>query len=377
MQIEKFKDLTVKAFAEIKQYQQGEKGIIKTGQSYFDDLFPVVNGSIIIFSAGSGIGKSHKLAQITDNILNTAINPTANNFAVLHISLEMRVMSLVLRGMSKKIKSKSKKDILLQEFTEEERQQANEYFLSLQDDRVFISQVPTTPKKFYDGCVTFLETNKDKDSVIITVDHLALISGDNGEPRNSIIEKFIERVNDLKMLYENVVFILLSQTNSDMQKRAQDKNIMSQPTASDIYYSQFTFQVADYVAIMISPGRFGIKEYSKITPERYPNLEKYFLEEDKNGRVSLETYGVNYVHLLKCREAEGLYLDIYAEEMNIPNVDKERAERKKQSTPTFSTSIPVFGGETMTIEKFPPIKPASLNEAFGDSNTNDDANSPF
>lgn len=45
MQIEKFKDLTVKAFKEIKQYQAGEKGIVKTGLPYFDDLFPVVNGS--------------------------------------------------------------------------------------------------------------------------------------------------------------------------------------------------------------------------------------------------------------------------------------------------------------------------------------------
>ena len=29
MQIERFKDLTVKAFKEIKQYQAGEKGIVK------------------------------------------------------------------------------------------------------------------------------------------------------------------------------------------------------------------------------------------------------------------------------------------------------------------------------------------------------------
>ena len=119
MQIEKFKDLTTKAFKEIKRYQSGEKGVVFTGLPYFDNLFPVVNGSVIIFSAGSGIGKSYKLSQMIDNILNTELNPTATNFAVLNISLEMRVMSLVLRGMSKKIKSKTKKEILLEEFTEE------------------------------------------------------------------------------------------------------------------------------------------------------------------------------------------------------------------------------------------------------------------
>ena len=369
MQIQKFKDLTQKAFKEIKEYQTGVKGVVKTGLPYFDDIFPVVNGSVIVFSAGSGVGKSYTLAKIVNNILNKELNPLANNFAVLNISLEMRVMSLVLRGMSSHLK-KDKKDILLEEFTEEEKQMANEYYLSIQDERVHISQVPTTPNKFFEGCKEFLEANKSKDSVIITVDHLALVSADGGDARNSVIEKFIERVNDLKMLYENVIFILLSQTNSEMIRRAKDKDIMSQPQPQDLYYSQFTFQVADYVAVMINPTRMGITEYTKLKPERYPNLEKFFLEEDNKGRVSLETLGVNYVHLLKCREAQGLYLDIYAEELNIPDVENLRKGRKKEPTPSFTTPLfdtpPVFEKE---------ISLASFEPSF--SSLNDPKNSPF
>lgn len=362
MQIQKFKDLTSQAFSEIKEYQEGKKGVVVTGLPYFDNLFPVVNGSVIVYSAGSGIGKSYKLAQMVENILDVNLNPTSVNFAVLHVSLEMRVMSLVLRGMAKKIKNKTKKEILLNTFTEEERELANAYFLSLQDDRISISQVPTTPKKFFDACKGFLEENKDKASVIITVDHLALISADNGEPRNTVIEHFIERVNDLKMIYPNVIFILLSQTNSEMAKRAQDKNIMSAPTASDIYYSQFTFQVADYVAITINPTKLGIKEYHKIDPERYPDLSKYFLEEDKNGRVSLECYGINYIHLLKCREAEGLYTDIYAEELYLPDAEKKRNENKKTTaSPVFNTT-PVFNVAVDLTKHEVPF--AELNRAF-------------
>jgi len=362
MQIQKFKDLTKEAFKEIGKYQNGEKGVIKTGLPYFDDLFPVVNGSVIVYSAGSGVGKSHQLAKMTDNILNEELNPTSKNFAVLHISLEMRVISLILRGLSKNIKSKTKKQILLEQLTEEEKKAANDYFISLQDDRVSISQVPTTPQKFFEGCRDFLEKNKDKDSVIITVDHLALVQGDKGEPKNTVIEHFIEKTIDLKMTYENVIFIFLSQTNSEMAKRAQDKSIMSQPTASDIYYSQFTFQVADYVAIMISPAKLGIKEYSKIDPERYSNLSKYFLEEDKNGRVSLETYGVNYVHLLKCREAEGLYLDIYPEEMFVPNADKVREENKK---PKMYIGVPIFNKVEFAEKKLEDICPPPSFQELG------------
>lgn len=387
MQIQKFRDLTKKAFQEIKQYQIGNKGIIKTGLPYFDDVFPVVNGSVIVFSAGSGIGKSFTLAKMVDNILNKELNPTSDNFAVLNISLEMRVLSLVLRGMAKNIKSKSKKEILLQEFTDEEKVQAKAYFDSLQDDRVSISQVPTTPNKFYEGCKEFLELNKDKDSVIITVDHLALISGDSGESRNTIIEKFIERVNDLKMEYENVIFILLSQTNSEMIKRAKDKDIMAQPQPSDLYYSQFTFQVADFVAVMTNPTRLGIKEYSKVDPERYPNLQKFFLEEDLKGRVSLEPFGVNYVHLLKCREADGMYLDIYAEELNIPDVENIRKNRHKDMSSPKSIEVPMFKKEEpYVVEKpLPPPPLATLADAFGETFSSpaavdfgeDDEDAPF
>ena len=381
MQIQKFKDLTVEAFKEIKKYQVGQKGIIKTGLPYFDDVFPVVNGSVIVFSAGSGIGKSYTLAKMVDNILDTNQNPTAKNFAVLNISLEMRVLSLVLRGMAKNIKSKSKKEILLQEFTEEEKLQAKSYFDSLQDDRVSISQVPTTPNRFFEGCKEFLEQNKDKDSVIITVDHLALISADSGEARNAIIEKFIERVNDLKMVYENAIFILLSQTNSEMIKRAKDKDIMAQPQPSDLYYSQFTFQVADFVAVMTNPTKLGIKEYTKVDPERYPNLQKFFLEEDNKGRVSLEPFGVNYVHLLKCREADGLYLDIYAEELNIPDVENIRKNRRKDLVSTkVSYDIPMFDKKEIKVEVMPPPPLGTLEDAFGtsfDSEPDIDSNAPF
>jgi hypothetical protein len=144
---------------------------------------------------------------------------------------------------------------------------------------------------------------------------------------------------------------------------------MAQPQPSDLYYSQFTFQVADFVAVMTNPTRLGIKEYSKIDPDRYPNLEKFFLEEDLKGRVSLEPFGVNYVHLLKCREADGLYLDIYAEELPIPDVENIRKNRKKESISVSNLSAPVFGkNQTIAVDAPPPPPPlATLADAFGEA----------
>lgn len=332
MQIQKIKDVVKETKQELYAYQTGKKKIIKTNRPYLDNIFPLVNGAVVTVSAQSGVGKSTEMMKIINNVMDKTININADNFVSLIVSLEMKVLNIVLRGLSKHtLKKKSK--ILSEEFTEEELLLAQEYFKTLEDDRNYISQVPTTPSKFFEACKEFLEEHKDKETCLIAYDHLALTNSDKGESRNTIIENLIERINDLKMLYKNVVFILVSQTNSDLGNRAKDKDIMSQPRPSDLYYSQFTFQVSDYVVVINNALKNGIKEYSKIMPERYPNLKKYFLEEDSKGRVSLETYGVLYYHLLKCREAdEGIYVDIYAEDLNISDLDKKRDDYKKERT---------------------------------------------
>lgn len=363
MQIQKIKDVVQETKAELFAYQTGKKKIIKTNRPYLDNIFPVVNGTVITVSAQSGVGKSTEMMRIVNNVMDKGINPTAENFVSLIVSLEMRVLNIILRGLNTHTKKKKSK-ILSEEFTEEELILAKEYFKTLEDERNYISQVPTTPNKFFEACKEFLEQHKDKETCLIAYDHLALTNSDKGESRNTIIENLIERINDLKMIYKNVIFVLVSQTNSELGNRAKDKDIMSQPRASDLYYSQFTFQVSDYVVVINNPLKNGVKEYSKILPDRYPDLQKYFLEEDSKGRVSLETYGVLYYHLLKCREAdEGIFVDIYAEDLNINGLEEKRTEIKKEKiiTPTFPSQ------KLTAIADLPPLTPASLNDAFGQS----------
>jgi replicative DNA helicase len=373
MEILKYKDVVKDAAKEIKTYQEGLKGVVKTGRPWLDNIFPVVNGSVITIGAGSGIGKSYELARILNDILDKDINPRSENFVTLNISLEMRVRSLLLRALHKKL-GKSKKDILLEEFTEEEKALANEYFTSVNDERQFISQVPTTPSKFYTGCKAFLTEHKDKESVIISVDHIALIGADRGEGRNQVIEAFIERVNDLKMEFENVIFILLSQTNADIIKRAKDRDNMAQPQDSDLYYSNFCFQVSDYVVVIFSPLKVGINEYATLNPDRYPHLQKYFLEPDKKGRVALEVYGVLYYHLLKIREGDSGFIDIYAEDLNIPDLDNKRKERKveKPAAPTFT---PTF--DMTTVMHNTSAMTAAQGVGFDDVPTMEEDEAPF
>lgn len=335
MNIKKFKDVAKDAIEEIKRFQTGERKIIKTNRPYLDDIFPVVNGSIITISAPSSVGKSYELMRIMNNIMNPEINPTAMNFVCLNVTLEMKTFNLVLRDLNRRLR-KRKIDIISEEFSEEEELLLEEYKKYINDDRQYISQDPTTPLKFYKACRQFILDNQDKETIVIGYDHLALTGADKGESKNSTIEGIIEKVNDLKMEFSNVIFLLVSQTNSDLQKRAKDKDRASQPVQSDLYYSGFTFQISDYVVVLVNPFKLGISEYSKLKTSNYPSLSEYFLDEDTKGRASLETYGVIYYHLLKCRESEdGQFLDIYAEDIGVGDVKKVRAEKKKEKQGGF------------------------------------------
>ena len=384
MQIRPFKDLVTESFVEIKQYQTGEKKIIKTGRPYIDDVgIGFMNGGSILLAAGSGVGKSFELSRLLRNIMDTKLNPNADKYVVLNISLEMKVLSLVLRELEGKLK-KDKKQMLLEEFTEDEKKLVREYYEMVQDDRQFISQTPTTVKQFYQGCKDFLEQHLDKETVIISLDHLVLVTSDKGENKNQVVENLIEAINNLKMEYSNVAFILLSQTNSENQKRAKDGDIMSQPKDLDIYYSQFSFQVADYVCVITNPYKLGLRSYSKINPDRYPNLEDFFLEPDTKGRVSLDTDGAIYYHLLKCREAPVHYTDIYGERIHIP----EKFKKKNEVNFTPAMKAPVFDSTKSKKPEMPVfenpmagIKPMTDMSAVFDApeklSEEDELNKPF
>lgn len=366
MKIQPLKDLVTEALKDVKKYQTGEKKILKCDRPYIDDVgIGLVNGSVILLAAGSGVGKSYELARIQKNILDKEINPNADNIVSLNVSLEMRILSLVLRDLEGKL-SKNKKNILLKEFTDEEKTLVKEYYDLVQDDRQFVCQSPTSVTDFKEGCISFLEKHKDKESCIISVDHIVLIQSDKGQNKNQVVEALIEAINVLKMTYPNVIFILLSQTNSENQKRIKDKDRMAQPKDLDIYYSQFSFQVADYVVVITNPWKLGISSYSKLNPSRYPDLEDFFIDEDNKGRVSLDTEGVLYYHLLKCREGGAHYVDIFAERLNLPEDYKKEMKVEK----TASIEIPIF-------EKPEPVEPNfNLEDAFGKPDDSDN-NNPF
>ena len=348
--------LANQAFTELKKIQTGEKLLVKTGDPLIDDhIGGLLPGDAVVVSGLSGHGKSEWLFRKRESVLDVNVNPNSENYVWLNYNLEVKIFNVVLRGLHRKLKKK-KQDILFKEFTEEEKILANEYYLMLQDDRQYIEQEQTTSDEFYNKTKAFLEDHKDKEAVHVSFDHAALNADKDTQ---SGIESLIKAVNRLKLEYHNVYFWIVSQLNRTILGRIAEKNNSSAPNAGDLYASSTMDFISSYNIVVFNAHKVGIDQFMKVSPDRYDYLSEHFGDEDSKGRVSFDTVGKLFFKILKTRESDVIWKDLYIIDMDLTEEEKEKL-RHTDKEETSSAAIPVFNTET-TVN----ITPASVEEAFG------------
>lgn len=366
MPIKPIAELANSAFDELKKIQSGEKLLVKTGDPLIDDhIGGLLPGDAVVISGLSGHGKSEFLFRKRESVLDVKVNPNAENYVWLNYNLEVKIFNVVLRGLHRKL-GKKKQDILFKEFTEEEKELANEYFTMLQDKRQFIEQEQTTSNDFYTKTKEFLEEHKDKDAVHVSFDHAAL-NADNDTQKG--IEEIVKAVNKLKLKYHNAYFWIVSQLNRTILGRIAEKNNNSVPNAGDLYASSTMDFISSYNIVVFNANKVGIDQFMKVSPDRYDYLSEHFGDEDSKGRRSFDTVGKLFFKILKTRESDVIWKDLYIVDMDLSKEEKEKLQNRDKEEQS-SSAMPVF-----TPEVQEPIKPASLEEAFGGPSNTDE--SPF
>lgn len=327
MAIQKIKSKVGKERSRLKAYQSGKIQVLKTGRPHIDDtLTGLLPGDIVVIGGASGAGKSFELQTIRENIMDINRNPGAGEYVFLDYSFEMKLFNLILRGLNK-VLNKSKKNILLNEFSDYEKSLANRYIGTMMDDRYYIEENPLTPKQFYEQTRQFLMENKDKKGVIIAIDHIALFKND-GDQKKGAVDAAVEYINLLKREFGNTYFLILTQLNRTVLGRTADKDLNAQPNRGDIYQSDTMFHIADYLIVVHNPYRLGINQYSKVNPDHYNYLSDFFCEtEGISKKVSFETLGNIFYHVLKVREGEVVFRDIYIEEVLSENLEMYKTEK--------------------------------------------------
>jgi len=293
-------------------YQRGKKKAIKFSAPYLQEPFGgMLPREVLVIAGPTSSGKTYNLQRMKSDAFNKDLNPNCDNFVWLDYSLEMKLQSLILRELSSAL-GKTKKEILFNEFKDVELPAVARVFEKFSNERVYIHDTPLTPELFKEQTLSFLSEHTNKDAVFISIDHLALIRGGN---KTATIGETLSYINEMKLMFDNVFFILLSQMSPDYFRRMSERDRSSVPQLTDLFYSSEINMLCDYLVVTTSPERFGIIEYSSFNPDRYYYLEKYFTEPDRKGKVAFQTDGLIFYHLLKAREAEPGYDDIFITEL--------------------------------------------------------------
>ena len=359
-------EMAKEAFIELNKIQTGKHKILKTGiieiDSHIGGLLP---GDICTICSKSGGGKSHKLYEVLDNMLDVSVNKDADDYVSLEYSFEMKMLNKIVRK-THSILGKKKSNILKDSFTEEEQQKMREYNKSLQDKRRFVCQEPVSVDDFYEMTRDFCKEYKDKKAIIVSTDHMLLYVDSD---KQKAVERATDMVNKLKLEFKNVYFILISQTNrSNNLTLAKDRDNSIIPNNSWLFASSFIEMVSSYIIIMVNPFKEGINEFLKFHPERYDYLSQHFTGVlDKNNKESFNTVGKNFIFVTKTRESDEPYKNLFIENMNfsddVLSKMRQEAEERKVVAPTL-TPPPTFDltiTPSLILNEY-----SSPSDAFGD-----------
>lgn len=368
MAIKLMSELADQAFVELKKIQTGEKLLVKTGDPLIDDhIGGLLPGDAVVISGLSGHGKSEFLFRKREDILNKEINPNADNYVWLNYNLEVKIFNVVLRGLNRKLKKK-KRDILFNEFSDEDKKLAEEYWEMLQDERQYVEQEQTTSDQFYTRTREFLIKHKDKDAVHVSFDHAAL-NADKDTQKG--IEELIKAANKLKLEFPNVYFWIVSQLNRSILSRIAEKNNNAAPNASDLYASSTMDFISSYNIVVFDANKVGIEQFMKVSPKRYDYLEEHFGDEDSKGRVSFNTMGKLFFKVLKTRESDVVWKDIYVIDKDLTEEEKEKLSfSAMESKPAKISGMPTFDpkdkSDPFAQKEEEVIKPLTPEQAFGE-----------
>ena len=363
--ITKAVDLVNVAVKQIIRYQTREDAPIRTRFDHFNinSLGGIFKGNIITIGAISGSGKSYVLQQIEEDMFDKSLNPDCDDYVLLRCNWEMTVFKLLLRKLKRNLK-KSVTDILFNSPQGEDLSKFKSVCDSERSNQIFYLEDPCNPNTWYSAVKAFLNENKHKKHVVVTIDHIALVRDVMGG-KKAAMDNLIENINMLKKEFVNVSFIILSQLNRDIESRTDIQNLA--PKRSDLYNSDTIFHISDIVLVLHNPFKLGHTLYMNIPglavdsegntlDNRYAYLHEY-MEKVDNKWTHFMTAGNVFWHYLKVRELEEGYLDIAVEPFLLPD------GRRLKVTPE---------GNNVKMEARPKKKKEDLPNLFGTEEEDDE-----
>lgn len=305
-------ELMDEAYGQILKYQNREFEPAHTGYEYLDEalLGGFYPQNAIAIGARPGVGKSFVAQKILRNVMDPTINPQAIDYMLVNCEFEMNPMDLLIRRINQETKKPIQR--ILAEKPNIEEKKIYERILKMEKrQNVIYIPKPITVEEL-EACIDYvMVSSKSRRLVIFKIDHLALIKRSGGDPKRTI-DNAVAIMNNAKLRYPNIFFLIISQFNRDIEGRIKDPKEQP-PRLSDFYQSDELGQLASLMVGLNNPRRMGLDKYMSFPANWYPKLDRFKWE----GKRSFRTEGLIFHHVIKSRQInlEDLKMSIWPEIM--------------------------------------------------------------
>lgn len=289
------------ALVYIKGRKDGNIKSLKTGSSKVNSslLDGVEWYRIFTVAAMSGSGKSTYCEQLKREFVD--LNPD-QDFDILSFEFEMPGAENVIRSISGKVK-RSVNDILsATEKIDDSNMSRIEYAAnSMRKYPIYTVETAGSVEQIINTIIQFAKDHnlaKRKRGLIVTIDHILLTKGGQGDEERRIVANLYRALVDLKKTFREaqipILIIPLSQLNRNIETPERILNHdLNYPTRNDLFGSSDIFMCSDYVLVIHKPALLNLSTYGKPN-EKFPKGMPIWNPNNRDQALI-------YFHLLKQR----------------------------------------------------------------------------
>lgn len=319
-----------KATEEFLSYADGRrKGLIKPLQTNKPKLNKAIDGfswgRIYTFASLSGGGKSVTVEEIKRDFCD--LNK-AEEFDILSFEFEMLAVDQIARNVSGKT-SKTVAELYSANDTPLSDETFKEITETVKDITIYpIYYVDTvgSVKSVRETILTFINDNNLKErnrGLIITIDHILLLMGRQGQSEKEVIDECMQMCVELKTTLTaqgvKIMFIILSQLNRDIERLDRVMNpSLHYPGRNDLFAASSIYYCSDVVIIFHKPTVIeGMGQFYGPPRTGYPKGLPTKTEDEKN---------FIYWHIIKSRFATNqilIMVDDFAHSRVLEYVEKK------------------------------------------------------
>jgi replicative DNA helicase len=303
--IVKSKELVTEAFKQLKRFQTGLDAPIITRYQHLNELSlgGLFAQTVTTIGGTSGSGKSYMSQAIEEDFLDKSMNPDADEHVVLRCNFEMTTLRMILRRLRRET-GLTYKELLSKEFeTGFQREIAERVYRDESSERVVYMEEAVTADEWFTAVDKFLNANKHKKRILISIDHLALMRVGAGDGKKGAMDTTMQSILILKKRYTNALFVILSQLNRDIDSRTSIPELA--PRKSDLYSTDTLYHGSDVVVVLNNPAKLGYTKYMLVPTHRYAYLQEH-LHNIQTKSTNFITEGRLFYHYLKIRDFDDI-----------------------------------------------------------------------